>query len=98
MTLEELIAKAEIRETLTRYSTALDTPGRRWSDWDACFTPDATLSGFPGRPPVVPHMQMREIFAQSDAIAISRQHLLLNVVITLEGDRARAHSELSFSG
>jgi hypothetical protein len=96
MTPQEVADRLEIQDALTAYCTALDVPGRRWDEWDRCFAPDATCDfkgGGDELSPAVPHQQVREVFKRNDAIRISTQHLLLNMVIAVDGDTATARTE-----
>ena len=91
LSLQEISDRLQIQDALLAYSTALDVPGRRWDQWYRCFTEDAVCE-FPGIGAKSP-AELQELFAQNDATRLSTQHLLLNIVIGLDGDEATARSE-----
>jgi hypothetical protein len=95
LTLEEISDRLEIEDALLAYSTALDVPGRRWDQWYKCFAPDA-VTEYPSLGPKSPD-ELQELFKLNDAVRLSTQHLLLNIVITLDGDSATARTECSYA-
>src|SRR4051794_33767843 len=97
MTLQELSDRIEIQDTITRYSTALDVPGRRWDEWDRCFSPDAVIEDLAGPGSRMGRDEMRETFAKNDAVRLTTQHLLANFVISIDGDTAKARTEGSYA-
>ena len=96
MSEQEIADKLAIQETLTRYSTGLDTPGRKWDEWDRCFALDAVCDYGSMGSSLTPG-ELRELFSKNDSVRISGQHLLGNFVITVEGDHATARTECAYS-
>jgi len=85
--------RLEIDDLLTRYATAID--GRDWSLLDTVFTPDARLDyrgagGIEGAYPEV-RAWLAEVLPMFDVT----QHLVLNRVVVVDGDTARARSAFS---
>jgi hypothetical protein len=83
----------EIDDLLTRYATAID--GRDWDLLDTVFTPDAHLDyrgagGIHG-----PYPEVRAWLAEVLPMFDVTQHLVLNRVVVVEGDTARARSAFS---
>jgi hypothetical protein len=95
LTIQEISDRIEIEDTLLAYSTALDVPGRRWDLWYRAFTEDAVLE-YPTLGPKSP-AELKEIFTLNDATRLTTQHLILNVVIELDGDTATARSECDYA-
>src|SRR6478735_6767352 len=93
LTLQAISDRIEITDTLTRYSYGLDQ--RLWGEWDLAFTDDAVIDfsafGMSTHSPA----ELREIFSQGDALRISGQHLLSNIVIRLDRDTAETHAEFT---
>ena len=93
LTVQEISDRLEITETITRYSYGLDQ--RLWEEWDLAFTDDAVIDfsafGMSTHSPA----ELREIFSQGDALRISGQHLLSNIVIRLDRDTAQTHAEFT---
>jgi 3-phenylpropionate/cinnamic acid dioxygenase small subunit len=90
---------AAILRTLHRYALAVDE--RRWDVWDEIFAPDAVLdfsesSWGPapagawgdGSPAAV-----RAVLEANDRTRLGGQHLLLNSLVEVDGDRAEVRSE-----
>lgn len=88
---EQLSDRAEIRDLLMRYGWALDE--HDWDALDRIFTPDAHLDyssnpgGIAGSYP-----EVRAWLAQVLAAFPKTQHLMSNIDVTLDGDRARART------
>jgi len=97
MNVHELADRIEIQDTITRYSTALDVPGRRWDEWDRCFAPDAIIEDLAGPGSRMGRDEMREFFSKNDAVRLTTQHLLANFVISVDGDTATARTEGSYA-
>ena len=83
-----LADRLEITDVLNRYASALD--GRDWELLASCFSDHATLdydtSGVFGRAEFVEHC------ATGLARMKATQHYVTNVVITIDGERARSTS------
>lgn len=87
----EISDRLEIQDTITRYSHGLDQ--RLWEEWDRAFTPDAVLDFSAVGLTTYTPAEARTLFTQNDSTRIAGQHLLLNTLIDLDGDRATARSE-----
>lgn len=90
-TLEHLAVRLSIQDTLTRYATALDT--HCLALFDEVFTPDAVLDytaagGVRGN-----REELRDWLRESMSRFDRWQHLLSNMVIAVEGDRATAMTD-----
>ncbi len=87
LTIDTLLERARIESVLNRYACALDA--RDWSALGDVFTPDATAH-FQG----IGHYQGRDAIIAVIQSALSHcgstQHLLGNVRIEVDGDRAQA--------
>jgi hypothetical protein len=91
MDLMALADRAEIHDVLVRYATAID--GRRWDLLDTVFVPDARLDyrsagGIAGAFP-----EVKAWLAEVLPMFRVTQHLMLNPVVDLDGDRARATTQ-----
>lgn len=88
MELDEVRDRLEITDVITCYTRAIDT--RRWDDLGAVFTEDAVLDySAVGGPVDVPATVVPWV-AKGLAGFERYQHLIGQVSITLEGDRAGA--------
>jgi hypothetical protein len=96
LSLAEISDRLEITDALIAYSTALDTPGRRWDKWYECFAPDASCEYPPQIGPTAPD-KLQELFSLNDAVRLTTQHLFTNIVIDLDGDAATVRSECSYA-
>jgi hypothetical protein len=90
MTLQEISDRIEIQDLLVRYSHCIDT--RNWEGLDDVFTPDAfidytALGGAKGT-----LEETKEFLAKSMKLFKSFQHMISNLVVELDGDRATARS------
>lgn len=84
-----LLAERDIKQTMYRYGSALDYDVE--SDWINCWTKDAFLS-WPDQP-IRGHDELLTAFrTHTHAPAIYHKHIVVNIQITLAGDRASAHS------
>jgi SnoaL-like domain len=88
-----LADRLEIDDLLTRYATAID--GRDWELLDTVFTADAHLDyrgagGIEG-----PYPEVRAWLAEVLPMFDVTQHLVLNRVVAVDGDTARARSAFS---
>lgn len=100
LTLQQVADKLEIQDTLTRYSTALDVPGRKWEEWDRCFAPDAVCdytAAYGSTGSNLSREELKDLFKRNDAVRISGQHLLMNIVIAVSGDAATARTECFYA-
>ncbi len=86
----ELSDRAEINDVMVAYGVALDHPGRRWDLWFRCFT-DAIIN-YPILGQMTPQVAY-ETFDKATSQSIASQHLFLNILIDLHGDRADVRSE-----
>lgn len=95
LSVHDISDRLEITDTITRYSHGLDQ--RLWSEWDRTFLPDAVIDfshvGMAEHSPA----ELREIFTANDPTRISGQHLLHNILIDLDGDRATARAEYTLN-
>lgn len=93
LSLQEISDRLEIHDVLVRYSHGLDQ--RKWEEWDLAFTDDSVFDysavGMSRHSPA----ELIEIFSRNDAKRISGQHLLSNILITIDKDRAAARSEFT---
>jgi SnoaL-like protein len=88
---DQLSDLAEIRDVLVRYGWAIDT--KDWALLDTCFTADATVdySSNPGGK-AGPYAQIRTWLEKMMSAFPVTQHLMSNIDITLDGDRATART------
>jgi len=84
---EQLSDRAEINDVIVRYGWAIDT--KDWDLLDTCFLADAhcDYSSNPGGK-VGPYPEIRAWLAKVMKAFPVTQHLMSNVDITLDGDRA----------
>lgn len=84
---QELSDRAEIHDVIVRYGWAIDT--KDWALLDTCFTTDAYVdySSNPGGKEG-PYAQIRSWLEKMMSAFPVTQHLMSNVQITLDGDRA----------
>lgn len=82
-----LADKIEIRELLTRYATGVDN--QDWDLWKTVFTEDATLDYSDVGGPIGDRDEVGEWLATSLAFLPMMQHLISNLEIDLDGDRAQ---------
>ena len=90
--LQRLVDRADIEDLLSRYARACDT--KDWDLYRAVFTPDAVIdytAAYGIRGPVA---EVSEWIAKLmiPSFVPKTQHLLANVEITVDGDRASAHA------
>jgi len=88
---EQLGDLAEIRDVVHRYAWALDTAD--WALLDTCFTEDAYVdySSNPGGK-AGPYREVRGWLEHQLAAFVMMQHLMVNTLVDLDGDRARART------
>ena len=90
MTLQEVSDRFEIQDLLIRYSTCIDT--RDFDGLDQVFTPDAfidytALGGAKGN-----LKETQEFLKRSMKLFKSFQHMIANLAVELDGDRATART------
>jgi ketosteroid isomerase-like protein len=83
--LQELQDRQEITELCYRYGLAVD--GRDWAALAACFTPDADAY-FLDMPPCHGYQAIEDTCRAALTPLSATQHLVSNVVVRLDGDRA----------
>ena len=88
---QELADRAEIRDVIVRYGWAIDT--KDWALLDTCFTEDAEVdySSNPGGKKG-PYRQVRSWFEKMLSAFPVTQHLMSNIDVQLDGDRATART------
>jgi len=82
--------RLDIDDLLTRYATAVDT--KDWDLYETCFTPDAFIDytaagGVKGRLP-----EVKKWLAEVMPLFPMTQHVVVNRVVTIDGDTATARS------
>ena len=92
LSLMALADRMAIQDTLTRYATALDAHNLKL--FEEVFAEDAILDyrsagGVRGN-----YREVRDWLQESMAVFCSWQHLLSNMVITIEGDSASARTDV----
>lgn len=87
----ELADRAEIQDLIHRYAWAIDS--RDWALLDTCFTDDAHVD-YSSNPGGVagPYREVRPWLEQNLAAFAVMQHLMANVDVHLDGDRATART------
>ena len=87
MTPQELSDRAEIHDLIVRYGWAIDT--KDWALLDSCFTEDAFVdySSNPGGK-VGPYREIRGWLEKVMSAFPVTQHLMSNIDVQLDGDRA----------
>lgn len=92
LTIEDLITREEIRDTLNAYSQGLDQ--RNWELYDRAFTDDATFEAPDENIGPISTQELKELLQSSnDATRLSGQHLLHNTWFMINGDTARTITE-----
>jgi 3-phenylpropionate/cinnamic acid dioxygenase small subunit len=88
---QELADRAEISDVIVRYGWAIDT--KDWALLDTCFTAAAYVdySSNPGGKEG-PYPQIRSWLEKMMSAFPVTQHLMSNIDITLDGDRATART------
>ena len=86
-----LADRLEIRDLLLRYSTAIDS--RQWDLLDTVFLPDATLDYRGAGGIAGPYPEVKRWLAEVLPMFRVTQHLVLNDVVELDGDRARSTAQ-----
>ncbi len=91
MTPEQLADRAEIHDVIVRYGWAIDT--KDWALLDTCFTADAHVdySSNPGGKAGAYREVRRWLEKVISAFPVT-QHLMANIDVTLDGDRATART------
>lgn len=93
MDLQELFDRQEITDLITRYTRCVDTGD--WDGLDAVFTADARLDYRPSGARAVTGLAEAKRFISQVAVFERWQHLIGQVDIELDGDRARATAYFS---
>jgi 3-phenylpropionate/cinnamic acid dioxygenase small subunit len=88
---QELSDRAEIHDVIVRYGWAIDT--KDWDLLDTCFTADAYVdySSNPGGKEG-PYTQIRSWLEKMMSAFPVTQHLMSNIDVQLDGDRATART------
>jgi 3-phenylpropionate/cinnamic acid dioxygenase small subunit len=90
MTLQQIADRIEIDDLLTRYATAVDN--KDWELYATCFTPDAFIDytsagGVKGAMP-----EVKKWLAEVMPMFPMTQHIIVNKIVVIDGDRATARS------
>ena len=85
--LEALADRQDITDLCYRYGLALDA--RDWTALAACFTPDAAAH-YTGLPSALGYQAIEATCRAVLTPLTATQHLISNVVVRLDGDRARS--------
>ena len=87
LTPTELADRAEIQDVIVRYGWAIDT--KDWALLDTCFTDDAYVD-YSSNPGGVqgPYKEVRGWLEKMMSAFPVTQHLMSNVLVSLNGDRA----------
>jgi SnoaL-like domain len=87
----QLADRTEIHDLIVRYGWAIDT--RDWSLLDTCFTEDAYVD-YSSNPGGIegPYREVRGWLEQTLAAFAVMQHLMVNIDIRVDGDRATART------
>ena len=88
---QELADRAEIHDVIVRYGWSIDT--KDWALLDTCFTDDAEVdySSNPGGK-AGPYRQVRSWLEKMLSAFPVTQHLMSNIDVKLDGDRATART------
>ena len=90
LTLQEISDRIEIQDLLVRYSHSIDT--RDWDGLDEVFTPDAFIdyTAFGGTKGTL--QETKDFLAKAMVAFKSFQHMISNMLVELDGDRATART------
>ena len=90
MTLQEISDRIEIQDLLVRYSHCIDT--RDWDGLDRVFTPDAFIdyTAFGGTKGTL--SETKDFLGRAMKLFKSFQHMISNMLVELDGDRATART------
>ena len=95
LTIEDLLTREEIRDTLNAYSQGLDQ--RNWELFDRVWTPDATFEAPDEGIDTLPASELKaRLISRNDPDRLSGQHLLNNTHFQIDGDRARTITEVTW--
>ena len=94
LTLEDLITREEIRDTLTAYSQGLDQ--RNWDLFDQIWTQDATFEAKDDHIGPASIAELKALLQGNDATRLAGQHLLNNTWFQIDGDRAHTITEVTW--
>jgi 3-phenylpropionate/cinnamic acid dioxygenase small subunit len=79
----------EIRNTLARFCQCLDD--RRFEEFSQTFAEDGSFNDRVGRDTILKWIQGAELATMPE---LKRKHAVVNVIVNVQGDRARATSDL----
>lgn len=94
LTLDDLITREEIRETLTNYSQGLDQ--RNWELYDQVWTDDATFEATDEGIEKMSAKDLKATLQGNDRDRLAGQHLLNNTHFQIDGDTARTITEVTW--
>ena len=95
LTIEDLLTREEIRDTLNDYSQGLDQ--RNWELFDRVWTPDATVEAPDEGIDTLPASELKaRLISRNDPDRLSGQHLLNNTHFQIDGDHARTITEVTW--
>lgn len=96
LTIDDLISREEILDTLKAYSQGLDQ--RNWEIFDRAWAPNAEFTA-PGEgtvEPISPEQLKHNLITRNDDTRLSGQHLLNNTWFEVDGDRAHTVTEVTW--
>ena len=91
-TIEEIAARLEIEDVITRYSLNVDT--ENWAEYEDVFTPDARLDFSAIDGPVGTPAECRSALELASAHFVKMQHILASFSL-LELDESTARSRIA---
>lgn len=95
LTIEDLLTREEIRDTLNNYSQGLDQ--RNWELFDLAWADEATFEApDEGIGPVSAADLKATLQGKNDPDRLAGQHLLNNTHFMIDGDTARTISEVTW--
>lgn len=95
LTIEDLLTREEIRDTLNNYSQGLDQ--RNWDLYDLVWTDDATFEAPDEKLGPVSATELKATLqGANDPNRLAGQHLLNNTHFMIEGDTARTITEVTW--
>lgn len=90
MELQRLADTLEIHELLARYARGVDT--KDWELWKSVFTADAVVDYSSAGIPVGSRDEIAALFAAAFGAIEVAQHIITNIEIEWDGDRARVRA------
>lgn len=95
LTIDDLITREEIRDTLTNYSQGLDQ--RNWDLYDQVWTDDATFEAVDEGIEKISAKDLQAMLqGNNDPDRLAGQHLLNNTHFQVDGDTARTITEVTW--